>query len=83
MCILLFGVLVSTLNVKPIALIVFAQVANGIFLPLIAIVLIYIVNKKTILGEHTNTPAQNALGVLVFIITLALSYRILSGIINF
>ncbi len=83
MCILLFGVLVSTLNVKPIALIVFAQVANGIFLPLIAIVLIYIVNKKTILGEHTNTPAQNALGALVFIITLALSYRILSGIINF
>ena len=80
MLILLFGVLLSVFNVKPIALIVFAQVANGIFLPVIAIVLIWIMNKKTVLGSYTNSTIQNVVGAVVFLITLALSYRMLSNL---
>ncbi|MEM1002271.1 MAG: Nramp family divalent metal transporter [Bacteroidota bacterium] len=78
--ILFVGVLFSTLNIIPITLIVFAQVANGIFLPIIALVLIWIMNKKTILGEKTNSVIQNIVGILVFMITLLLSYRILINV---
>lgn len=75
--VLIFGTIVATFNLKPIVLITFAQVANGIFLPVIALILIWVMNKKQILGKYTNTVFQNAIGLLVFLITLALSYRIL------
>ncbi len=75
--VLIFGTVVATFNLKPIVLITFAQVANGVFLPIIALILIWVMNKKLILGKFTNTVFQNIVGLLVFLITLALSYRIL------
>jgi Mn2+/Fe2+ NRAMP family transporter len=80
MSILLFGILVATFNVKPIALIMFAQVANGVLLPIIAIILIWIMNQKSILGAYRNSFVQNVVGMVVFLITVALSYRILINV---
>jgi len=81
MAILLFGILVATFNVKPITLIMFAQVANGVLLPIIAIILIWVMNQKSILGVYRNSLVQNIVGMLVFLITVALSYRILINVV--
>ncbi|RZS92493.1 NRAMP (natural resistance-associated macrophage protein)-like metal ion transporter [Aquimarina brevivitae] len=73
--VLLSGVLFSSLGIKPILIIQFAQVANGIVLPFVAILLVWLMNQKEILGNYTNTLAQNVLAILVVCITLFLGAR--------
>ncbi|MCP3674406.1 MAG: divalent metal cation transporter [Gammaproteobacteria bacterium] len=72
--ILLIGVIVSSLGYKPISIIWFAQVANGVLLPIVTIFLLWIMNTK-ILGHYRNSVLQNILGSLVVIVTLMLSTR--------
>ena len=73
--ILLLGVLFSSLGFKPIEIIKFAQVANGILLPVIAGVLLWVVNKKTVLGNYVNSRTQNLIGILIVITTIFLGLR--------
>lgn len=70
MIILLIGVVVSLLGFKPIIVIKFAQVANGVLLPIIAGCLLWIANNKVVLGKYTNSMIQNILGFLIIGITL-------------
>ncbi|MDT0555014.1 Nramp family divalent metal transporter [Patiriisocius hiemis] len=73
--ILVLGVIFSSIGFKPITIITFAQVANGILLPVVAGFLIWIVNKKEVLGSHVNTKLQNIVGVCVVSIALLLGLR--------
>ncbi|WP_246147007.1 Nramp family divalent metal transporter [Seonamhaeicola marinus] len=73
MFILVLGVAFSSTNIKPIQIIKFAQVANGILLPVIAVILIYIMNKTSVLGKYKNNTKQNILGFLILGITILLS----------
>lgn len=74
MIILIIGVVVSSAGFKPVAVIWFAQVANGILLPLISIFLLWIMNTK-VLGEYRNNLWQNMAAAGVILITLLLSGR--------
>lgn len=74
-CIILLGVFFSSLRLQPIEVIKFAQVANGILLPVIAVFLLWIVNKRSVLGDFKNTALQNALGILIITITILLGAR--------
>lgn len=69
------GVLVSSFGLKPIAIIQFAQVANGILLPVIAGYLIWIANKKAILGNYVNSKWQNGLSVIIWLLAFGLGVR--------
>lgn len=80
--ILLLGVVFSSLGFKPIEIIKFAQVANGILLPVIAGVLLWVVNKKAILGNYTNSTLQNILGFVIVIATIFLGLRGLDKVFN-
>ncbi len=73
--ILMVGVIVSSCGYKPIEIIQFAQIANGLLLPIIASFLLWIVNRRTVLGDHVNTRRQNILGVLIVLATIALGLR--------
>lgn len=73
--ILLLGVVFSSLGIKPIEIIKFAQVANGILLPVIAGVLLWVVNKKAVLGKYVNSKFQNSLGIIILIATVFLGLR--------
>ncbi len=73
MIILGIGVAFSLLGFKPIIIIQFAQVMNGLLLPIIATYLLYLVNKKELLYGYVNSNIQNILGALVVIVTLLLS----------
>lgn len=69
------GTVFSGLGYNPIQVIVFAQVANGILLPILAVFLIYAMNNETLLGEHTNTTLQNVLGGIVTLVVIAIGLR--------
>ena len=53
----------------------FAQIANGILLPVIAGLLIWIVNKESILGKYKNSKWQNLMGITILIITFFLGLK--------
>ena len=82
MIVLLLGVLFSVFGGSPIQIIKVAQIANGLLLPIIAILLIWVVNRKQLLKKYVNNRIQNVLGVIIIIVTLLISYRTLSKVIE-
>lgn len=80
--ILLLGVLFSSLGIKPIEIIKFAQVANGILLPIIAGFLLWIMNKQSLLGNYKNTNIQNGIGLIILIITILLGLKSIFKVFN-
>jgi len=60
--------------------IVFAQVVNGILLPIVAVFLIYVMNDRDILGDFTNDTAQNVIGGLVTLVVVWLGIRTLLSV---
>lgn len=75
MVILIVGVLFLFFGYTPIEIIKFAQVANGILLPLIAVFLLWIVNKSVVMGSYKNTRIQNGIGLLIIVLALALGLK--------
>ena len=73
--ILLLGIFFSSLNYNPIDIIQFAQVANGILLPIIAGYLIWMANQKQLLGTYINKPWQNILGIVIWFIVFGLGLK--------
>ncbi len=73
--ILVMGVLFSSLGIKSIEIIKFAQVANGILLPIIAGFLLWIMNKESLLGTYKNTKLQNSIGFIILAITIFLGLK--------
>ena len=77
MTILGIGIIFSALDYNPIQVIVFAQVANGLLLPILAVFLIYAMNNDELLGDYTNTTLQNVLGGLVTLVVVGIGLRTL------
>ncbi len=75
MFILLIGVVFSSLGIKSIEIIQFAQIANGLLLPIIAGFLLWVMNRKTLLGKYTNSWRQNFLGGMILLVTIFLGMR--------
>ncbi len=69
------GVVFSSVNYNPILVIKLAQFVNGLFLPFIAIFLIWSVNKRNIMGKYVNSKFYNLLGILIVLVSLVISYR--------
>lgn len=78
--ILAVGVLAILLGGSPVEIIVFAQVLNGVLLPIVAIFLIYAMNEEDLLGEYTNSTVANVLGAIVTIIVVWLGVRTLLSV---
>lgn len=75
MFVLGLGIVFSSVGFKSIEIIKFAQVANGLLLPLIAGFLIWIMNKSSILGRFKNSLFQNVISILILIITVFLGLK--------
>ncbi|MBA6152468.1 Nramp family divalent metal transporter [Gelidibacter maritimus] len=65
MFILGLGVLFSSIGFKSIEIIKFAQITNGLLLPIIAGFLLWVMNKSSILGKYKNTIIQNVIGCVI------------------
>lgn len=75
MVVLGVGIVFSGLGLKPLSAIIFAQAANGILLPIIAIFLLYVMNNKKRLQDYVNTPLTNVLGGMVVLVAIVLGAR--------
>lgn len=73
--ILLLGVVFSSLQFNPIEIIKFAQVANGFLLPIIALFLLWVVNKTAVLGKYKNKLGQNIVSGIIILITVILGFK--------
>lgn len=69
------GTVFALSGIKPLKLIVMAQFANGLLLPIVAGFLLFAMNQSQVLGKHTNGVIANILGAIVIIITMALGIR--------
>jgi Mn2+/Fe2+ NRAMP family transporter len=74
------GVVFSAFDYSPVEVIVFAQVANGVLLPIVAVFLIYVMNDDETLGEYTNGTWSNVLGGVVTLVVVWLGIRTLLSI---
>ena len=68
------------LQYSPISIIIFAQIANGIILPVLVGLLFWQGNNKNKLGAHTNSKTKNILFGIIFIISLGLSIKTLLSV---
>ncbi|MEM9649667.1 MAG: Nramp family divalent metal transporter [Bacteroidota bacterium] len=73
--VLAMGVFFLSFDIKPIQIIQFAQVANGVLLPVMAILLLWIVNRKSIMGKHRNSKLQNVFGLIIVLFSVFLGVK--------
>jgi Mn2+/Fe2+ NRAMP family transporter len=73
--VLLTGVILSTLGIKPVKAIFFAQITNAILLPLIAIFLLKVMNSKDRLGKYSNGKIANIAGFIVVSVSILLGFK--------
>ena len=73
--VLLFGVIVSMIDINPIEIIKFAQFSNSLLLPIITIILLWIVNNNRITGSQYSYNYQNIFGAIIIIISIVLGAR--------
>jgi Mn2+/Fe2+ NRAMP family transporter len=72
------GAVTSFVGGSPTQIIVLAQAANGLLLPLIAIFLLVVVNQSKLMGEFKNGWFANLLGAMVVLIVSGLGlYQLL------
>ena len=75
MIILFLGVFFMSFGIKPIEVIKFAQIANGILLPVIAIFLFWVVNRTAVMGNFKNSRLQNIIGLIIIILAIFLGAK--------
>lgn len=70
--VLLSGTLALSWDFRPLEVIFFAQVANGMLLPVIAIFLWWAVNRAVLMGDLRNNGLQNAAAVAILVLVTGL-----------
>ncbi|MDP5054205.1 MAG: Nramp family divalent metal transporter [Congregibacter sp.] len=76
------GTLFAATGARPLSLIVFAQAANGLLLPIIAIILLWLMNERHLLGNAANSWRSNLLGGIVVAVTVGLGLNKMAGLIG-
>ncbi|OEL03423.1 manganese transporter [Staphylococcus succinus] len=66
--IIIVGIITSALGFEPLQVLLVAQALNGIILPVIAILIFIIINKKNLMGRYVNTIWLNIIGGFVVLV---------------
>ncbi|TFH34509.1 MAG: divalent metal cation transporter, partial [Bacteroidia bacterium] len=82
MAVLFTGVIFSIAGFKPVMAIFFAQVTNGLLLPLVAVFLLKVMNNKHLLGSFRNGMFANIAGLIVVAITIMLAVKSLLSLLH-
>lgn len=73
MSVLLTGAVIALTGINPIQIIIIAQAANGLLLPIIAIFLMIVMNNPRLMGKYRNGPVANVLGAIICLVVLGLA----------
>src|SRR5699024_4696159 len=66
----IFGTIFAAFGTSPTQIIVFASAFSGLFLPIVAILIMIAANNAKLMGEYKNTLFQNILGGFATLVTL-------------
>jgi Mn2+/Fe2+ NRAMP family transporter len=55
------------------AILIFSQVGNGIWLPVVVIFILLLVNRRDLMGEHVNSLAFNIVAWVTAVVMIALT----------
>ena len=80
--VLFMGVLFSSLDFKSIEIIKFAQVANGILLPVIAVFLLIVANNNRLLKNHSNGYLLNLITLIIILFTMFIGIKSVLSVIG-
>ncbi len=78
--VLLIGAGSLSLQIRPIEIIQFAQVANGLLLPLIAMILLWLINRKELMGSNKNSFWQNIVSLVIIGLVFLLGIKSIFGV---
>ncbi|WFL76414.1 Nramp family divalent metal transporter [Altererythrobacter arenosus] len=70
------GAALALAGIKPITIILTAQFANGLLLPIIAVFLLFAMNQKAVLGRYANGVLTNTAGAAVVLVAAILGLRL-------
>jgi len=73
----LIGTLVASAGIKPVEIIMLAQVANGLLLPLVAAFLVWVVQNPALMGKYAINGLHRILAWGILAICLALGIRLI------
>jgi manganese transport protein len=76
------GMVFASFGIKPVQLITSAQLANGMLLPLLSAYILWLINRKAVLGSYTNTWYWNIISFGIWLITLLLGIRSIMRVIE-
>jgi len=83
--VLLIGMIIAVLALRtgqrPVNLIIFGQALTVIGNPLMAVTILWLANRKDIMGERRNTLPLNILGGIGFIVVLFMAVRVLISVV--
>ncbi|MCY1568639.1 Nramp family divalent metal transporter [Staphylococcus pettenkoferi] len=80
-CIIIVGIISSALGFEPLQVVLVAQALNGMILPIVAIVIFIIVNRRRLLGNYVNNWKWNVIGGLVVaVITFLGGYSLVDAV---
>ena len=80
--VLFMGISFSSLDFKSIEIIKFAQVANGILLPVIAVFLLVLANNKRLLKSQVNSYLFNLITVIIILFTMFIGIKSILSVIG-
>ena len=76
--VIVVGAAFAITGTRPVTMILVAQAANGLILPLVAAVLLFVMNRQDLLGKYKNGPAANVLGwAIVLVVGLMSAFQLL------
>lgn len=73
----LIGTLVASVGIKPVEIIMLAQVANGLLLPLVAAFLVWVVQSPALMGRYAIGGLHRILAWAILAICLGLGIRLI------
>lgn len=66
--VIFIGIITSALGFEPLEVLLLAQALNGVILPIIAILIFIILNKKNMMGKFANGIVLNIIGLFVVLV---------------
>ena len=78
--VLVTGIIIAALGTNPLALIMTAQAVNGIVLPVVVGVTVYLTCRDSVMGKYKNGPVATVLGIAIFAISLILGVSSFLGV---
>ncbi|GAA0320962.1 Nramp family divalent metal transporter [Oceanobacillus oncorhynchi subsp. oncorhynchi] len=82
--VIILGIITSAIGFEPLEVLLVAQALNGIILPLIAIFILVVVNRKNAMGKYVNPLWLNIIGGLVTAVVFFLgTYSLVDAISSF